>query len=184
MVHGVGATSVAALEVLRSSVLIPPFDVEAPAGGGVGRGVLSVAALPSAFRGASPGRSMVVAVSGGGFAACDGEGAALRYRGVDGSMLKKLVKNRVQRAPADPADEVCLDMSSMESSIVRLSSRRAPPPSDVGEESKVGVPVGGMAEGGVMVAAPDPAGCRVDEARRRRIARSMPRNKRAPPKAA
>ena len=67
---------------------IPPFDVEATAGGGVGRGVMSVAALPSAVRGASPGRSMVVAVSGGGFAACDGEGAALRYRGVDGSVLK------------------------------------------------------------------------------------------------
>ena len=139
-----------------------PSDVEATAGGGVGRGVLSVIALPSAVRGASPGRSMAGAVSGGGFAACDGEGAALRYRGVDGPMLKKLVKNRVQRAPANPADEVCLDMSSMESSIARLSSRRAPPPPNVGGESKAGVPVGGMAEGVVMVAMPDPAGCRVD----------------------
>jgi len=171
------------LEVLRSSVIIPPFDVEATAGGGVGRGVLSVAALPSAVGGVSPGQSMVgAAVSGGGFAVCDGEGAALRYRGVDGSMLEKnWEENRVQRAPANPADEVCLDMSSMESSIVRLSSRRAPPPPNVGGESKVGVPVGGMAEGGVMVAMPDPAGCRVDRARRRRVARSMPRNRGTPP---
>ena len=47
----------ATLEGLRSSVIIPPFDVEATAGGGVGRGVMSVAALPSAVRaGAQGGR--------------------------------------------------------------------------------------------------------------------------------